>query len=229
MRMLVVGNSVSESTSPGVPAYPQLLEQRLGGAWSVHSVVRSGQTIVELEPAVMSALATRFDRVVLQVGINDCAPRPLGLGERERLGRLRPEWLRSRIIRAIHVLRPHIIRTRSLQQFTPVAVFQATARRLVSAAQSAGARLLILPITTVTEVAERRTPFTNREVARYNAALASLASPAVRVATQREIFGSDDAAAIVASPETVHLSGAAHARVADYIVGWLQEGPSTPV
>ncbi len=221
MKVLIVGNSVSQPPFPGAQSYPQLLGERLGPDVEIETIIGSGETIEQLEPAAISALATPRDRVVLHIGINECAPRPLSVAERARLSALRPKWLQRQIIRVIHRFRPNIIRVRPLHQFTPLPAFQLAVQRVLTAARSAGARVLVLPITTVTATAEQRTPFTNREVARYNAALLALASSAVHVATQREIFGSDEATPIVASPETVHLSPSAHAVIADYVAAWL--------
>ena len=217
MKILVAGNSVSEPPSKGAASYPALLSQRFGGAASVETIIGSGETIAQMETRIVESLARRPDWLILQVGINECAPRPLSVAERARLGALQPQWLQWRIVRLIHHLRPWIIRMRTLQQFMPLPDFLSSVRRVLAAAEAHGVRVIVLPITTVTSVAERRTPFTNREVARYNAALAGMAGHNVRVITQQDIFGSDDAAAVVASPDTVHLSLSAHERLADFL------------
>lgn len=221
MRILIVGNSVSNPPSDGAPSYPRLLADRLGNTAAVETIIGSGETIEQMEQRAIRALTGGVDRLILQVGINECAPRPLTVAERARLSELRPAWLRRQIIQVIHRFRPHIIRARRLNQFTPLPAFMASLRRIAAAARSANASVLILPITTVTAIAERRTPFTNRESARYNAALTELASPTVYVASQREIFGTDDATGLVASPETVHLSPASHHLITTFILRWV--------
>jgi lysophospholipase L1-like esterase len=221
MRLLIVGNSVSNPPHTGEPSYSQLLEERLAGSGSVETLIRGGETIVQIQGSAMAALGMRPDYLVLQVGINECAPRPLSLAERARLGRVRPSWLQRQIIRLIHRFRPNIIRARALNQVVPLPEFVATVTRLLDAAVAAGTRVLVLPITSVAPEAESRTPFTNREVRRYNDALQALASPGVRVASQAEVFGSDVAAEIVASPDTVHLSPDAHRALASFIANWL--------
>jgi len=223
MTVLLVGNSVSQPPAPDVPAFPERLAAGGGGRWQLETIVNSGATIEQMEDAVFAALERSPDRVVLQIGINECAPRPLNWHEREWLGRLRPSFLRSLIIRVIHVLRPTIIRARRLQQFTPLPRFVESAGRVVSAAVSRGAAVLILPITEVTPVTEIRTPFTNREIHRYNQGLASLAGPMVRVATQADVFGAAAPDQLCMTPDSVHLGAEAHARVAGYIAAWLDE------
>ena len=221
MTVLVIGNSVSQSPAPDVPAFPERLAAGGGGRWQLEMMVNSGATIEQMEDAVLTALGRSPDRVVLQIGINECAPRPLNWSERERLGHLRPAFVRQLIIRIIHLLRPTIIRARRLQQFTPLPRFIASAGRVVSAAVANGAPVLILPITEVTPVAEIRTPYTNREIRRYNQGLASLAGPMVRVATQADVFGAASAEQLCITPDSVHLGGDAHARVAAFIAAWL--------
>lgn len=106
-RVLVVGNSVSMSPTDGVPAYPELLQAALGPGWHVRSILRSGATIDDFEMEIVETLSTyQPDAMVLQVGINECAPRPLGRRGRARLSRLRWSWLRARIIQFLHDYRP---------------------------------------------------------------------------------------------------------------------------
>lgn len=221
MTLLILGNSVSNPPFDGAPSYPGLLAARLKGIAAVQTIIGSGETIEQMEERALAALSSGVDRLVLQVGINECAPRPLAVAERSRLGSLRPLWLQRRIIRLIHRFRARIIRSRELKQFMTLPAFTASVQRVLNAAQSAGVRVLILPITTVTPVAERRTPFTNREIARYNAALSRLASSSAQFASQSEIFGTNEATMLVASPDTVHLSPASHDILANYILQWL--------
>lgn len=221
MTVLIVGNSVSMPPAADVPGYPERLAALTAGRWSMETLIKSGETIEQMERDVVAALAKRPNRVVIQVGINECAPRPLSVAERERLGRLQPPRLRSLIIRGLHRFRPQIIRARTLHQFTPLPRFVESVRRVLTAAASAGCTALVLPITTVTAVAELRTPFTNREVERYNAGLASLAGSAARVVTQRELFGNSTADELCVTPDSVHLGAAAHERIATFLAEWL--------
>lgn len=222
LTALIVGNSVSMSPLAGVPSYSERLSAMVGARWRIETLIKSGETIEQLESQILSALARRPDRFVLQVGINECAPRPLSVRERERLGRLRPARVRALIIRGLHRFRPQIIRARRLHQYTPLPRFAASVGRVLAAARQAGARTLILPITSVTSVAESRTPFTNREVARYNAALADAASADVDVITERELFGDVAPGVLCVTPESVHLGDMAHQRLAEFLAGWLE-------
>src|SRR5438876_3169138 len=146
-RLLVVGNSVSMPPQPGVAPYPERLATLARDRWQIATIIRSGGTIEEMEPDVLAALDTRPDALVVQVGINECAPRPLGPAGRARLGTLEPQWLRDRIIGVLHRWRPQIIRLRPLAQFTTLDRFAVSVSRIARAARAAGVRVLLLPIT----------------------------------------------------------------------------------
>jgi lysophospholipase L1-like esterase len=223
-RVVIVGNSISLPPAHGVEAYPQRVATALGGEWSVAAIIHSGQTVEEMELEILEAMRAAPSAVVLQVGINECAPRPLAPRGRKLLGAVRPTWLRAAIITAIHRWRPQIIRVRPLAQFTPVDRFAASVRRIAAAARRAGSRLLILPITEVTPAAEARTPFTNREVGRYNHALREIAGNGVVWVDTPSLFPAMTPADYCHEPETVHWSAAAHGRVAEFIVEWLRSG-----
>jgi lysophospholipase L1-like esterase len=220
-RLLIVGNSVSMPPAADVAPYPDRLAALLGDGWTTAAIIRSGATVEEMEADVIAALASRPDAVVLQVGINECAPRPLGPAGRARLGRLKPVWLRARIIGAIHRWRPQIIRMRPLAQLTTLDRFVASVRRIAAAARSTGAAMLILPVTEVTAVAEARTPFTNREVARYNAALQAASADGAAWVDAATLFAGLTPAVYCHAPETVHWSADAHQRAAEYVAAWL--------
>ena len=81
--------------------------------------------------------------------------------------------------------------------------------------------MLLLPITRVTGTAEERTPFTNREVERFNGALHAMARGKVAWVDEATLLRGLTPMEFCATPDTVHLSRAAHQRVADFIVRWL--------
>lgn len=222
-RVLVVGNSISMSSAT-VPGYPERLGA-LASCWTVTTIIHSGATVEEMEGEVLGVLRTdRPHAFVLQVGINECAPRPLTVAERGRLGAVRSEWVRRRIIGAIHRWRPRIIRRRGVIQFTPPDRFASAVGRLVSGARAMGVAVLLLPITRVTAVAEARTPYTNQEVARYNDILdrfASDNSDNVTWIPEARLLPGLTPAEYCVTPDSVHLNDTAHQQVAAQVSGWL--------
>jgi len=219
--LLIIGNSVSFPPAGG-DSYPQLIQARLGDAWKVNAIIKGGATLDEMQSEVLKAICRDLPAgVVLQVGINECAPRPLGRSGRDRLGRLRPIWLRQRIIGLLHKYRPEIIRLRGPKQLTSATDFSRSVADVIAAARGCGAAVLVLPIMRVPASAEVRTPFLNREIARYNARLATLSGSAVRFMSESEIFPSTPPEKFCAGPETVHLDAAAHRRIAQVVVDWV--------
>jgi hypothetical protein len=222
-RVLIVGNSVSLSPADGVAAYPHRLETMGGSRWTIDSVIKGGATLDEFDAEVIAEIeAKRPDAIVLQVGINECAPRPLGRAGRARLGRLRPLWLRYRLIGFIHRFRQHIIRLRGVKQLSSIHDFASAVERVLNAARRTGCAALVLPITRIPAAAEERTPFTNREVARYNGVLSSMAGGDVYCVTEAELFGDVTPESFCAGPQTVHLAASAHDTLARYIATWLE-------
>lgn len=220
--LLVVGNSVSEAPAKGVVPYPELLEARILPGWQVCKVIRGGKTVDELEAdAAATIRANRPRALILQVGVNECGPRPLSRQERAWLGRLQPGWLRGALISLIHRYRPQIIRWRGPRSFTSLPEFQQCVRRILASAREIGCAVLILPITKVSATAEIRQPFFNREIERYNNVLRSFNGTDVRYVEQVELFGdlTPDHYCIV--PESVHLDAMAHERIAAYVGRWL--------
>lgn len=220
-RLLLVGNSVSQSPMQGVAAYPELLEARLRH-WEIFKIIRGGQTVDQFEEDILTALDEIVPRaVILQVGVNECGPRPLKRRERERLGRVRPAWLRSFLIRAIHEFRPQIIRARGPNQFTSLPVFTESVRRIIKKAVSLHCPVLILPITHVSRIAEVRQPFFNREIDRYNEILRSMKDSAVVYVEEPELFMNKKAEDLCVSPESVHLNAWAHERLTEFVADWV--------
>ena len=217
-RVLIVGNSISISSRDGIEAYPTLLASVLGERWSVVPLTRSGATIDELEDEVINAIEDkRPDIFILQIGINECAPRPLGRRGRTRLSRVKSEKLRGLIVQFLHAYRPHIIRLRGVKQLTPPHQFANAVTSVLRHASRLGCLTLILPVTRIPRTAEERTPFTNREVARYNDILRTYRGDSVHVISEIELFGMQSPEGYCAGPDTVHLNAAAHERIAQVI------------
>jgi lysophospholipase L1-like esterase len=223
LRLVIVGNSVSLSPAEGIAAYPELLHTRLQDQWRIFTVIKGGQTIDEFEPGILSLLEDTLPHAVtLQVGVNECGPRPLKRQEREWLGGLRPHLLRSAIIRVLHQFRPYIIRARGPNQFTSIPLFADTVHRIIAKARSLGSSVLLLPITHVSRAAEARQPFFNREIDRYNDTLRSCKENGVSYLDEQLVVGDLRPEQFCITPESVHLNAWAHEKLAACIADWLE-------
>jgi hypothetical protein len=129
--------------------------------------------------------------------------------------------VRSLLIRVIHRLRPQIIRARGPNQFTPPAVFTESVQRVITKAVSLRCAVLILPITRVSTTVEIRQPFFNREIERYNDILRAFKGNGVFYLEPQELLGDNTPEGFCISPESVHLSGRAHERIAAFVTDWL--------
>jgi hypothetical protein len=219
---------VSLPPREGVVAYPELLETRLDDQWQVVKIIRGGQTVDQFESEIVTALEEKAPRaLILQVGVNECGPRPLKRQERERLGRVRPAWLRSFLIRGIHEFRPQIIRARGPNPFTSISAFADSVQGIIAKAVSLRCAVLILPITQVSPMAEIRQPFFNREIDRYNDILRSIKGNGVSYLEQHEVLGKAGPEDFCITPESVHLNGWAHEKLAAYLADWLECPPNT--
>lgn len=220
---MLVGNSVSLPPAEAVAAYPELLQARLQDKWQFFPIIRGGQTVDEFETEILRVVEEILPQVViLQVGVNECAPRPLKRHERAWLGRLRPRLLQSAVIRLLHQFRPYIIRARGPNQFTAISLFADTVQRIIARARSVGSMVLVLPITHVSPIAEIRQPFFNREIDRYNDVLRSFRGDGVSYLEEHELVGNRTPNGFCVSPESVHLNDWTHEQLAACIAGWLE-------
>ncbi|TAK44756.1 MAG: hypothetical protein EPO28_04430, partial [Saprospiraceae bacterium] len=177
MDLLIIGNSVSLKSSDDASTYPKILGRRLGDEINIIEIIRAGDTVCDLETDAIISLDKYSPRfMILQIGHVDCAPRPLKRWERDVLSKVRPNWLRNQIIHFIHNYRPELIRLRGLIQFTPLLLFEQSVRLIVNRANLENTFIFILPITRVAAQQERREPWYNREIERYNSALRTFSS-----------------------------------------------------
>jgi hypothetical protein len=213
LHVLIIGNSVSLSPREGVPGYVDLVAS--DERWSIERIIRRGATIGEMECDIVACLsANRPDVMVLQIGIVECAPRPLNQRERQWLSRLKNERLRNFIIRLIHILRRRIIRARGLNQRMPLDEFRGCVSRIL---KQYGGPVAIIPMPAVSSLVERRSPGYNDQVARYNDVLKAAVASKDYLDILR--ISSDDNYDDV---NGIHLSGGAHKTIAATLTCWLE-------
>lgn len=224
--LLILGNSVSmsppEAKNDPVTCYPDLLRKRLGGeGWRVEHRSSSGATVDDIErTARQLAPELRPAAIVIQLGIVDCAPRPLRPSERDFLERVRPRLLRTAMVRFLHEYRATVIRYRGLIQRTDIVSFREHFRRLLEDCLAVTSRVAILPIFPATESILARNPRLAAEIDKYNAVMRS--DPRAVMFDAGEVFDGASIEALSVAPESVHLNQRGHELMAARLERWLR-------
>ena len=223
--LLVLGNSVSlpppEAVGAPVIPYPALLRERLKPAgWRVEERSSSGATVAEIERTARNTLPRlQPAAVVIQLGIVDCAPRPLRPWERRLLERLQPRRLRDRIVAFLHEHRAPVIRRRGLIQKTDITAFREHFRRLLDDCLPATSAVAILPIFPATGAILARNPRLAAEIDKYNDAMSM--DPRAVTLDSVEVFGAVSIEDLSITPESVHLNQRGHDFIARAAERWL--------
>ena len=223
--LLILGNSVSmsppEAKDNPVTCYPDLLRERLQDAgWRVEHRSSSGATVGDIErTARQVAPELRPAGVVIQLGIVDCAPRPLRPSERGLLEYIWPRLLRDRIVQFLHENRATIIEHRGLIQRTNIISFKEHFRRLLEDCLAVTNRVAILPIFPATEPILARNPRLAAEIDKYNEVMRS--DPRAVMFDVGEVFDGASIEALSVAPESVHLNQRGHELMAARVERWL--------
>lgn len=223
--LLILGNSVSmsppEAVDRPVTSYPDLLLARLRSAqWRVEHRNSSGATVDDIErTARQIAPELRPGAILIQLGIVDCAPRPLRPWERNLLERIRPRLLRDRIVKFLHDYRATIIRHRGLIQRTDLVSFRVRFRQLLEVCLAVTDRIAILPIFPATGSILARNPRLAAEIDKYNEVMRS--DPRAVMFDADEVFNGVAIDALCVTPDSVHLNQRGHELIASFVETWL--------
>ena len=123
--------------------------------------------LVELWNRDTSYFAPRTDVLVIQSGLVDCAPRPLGRWMRGFVERT-PKRVRYRIIRLLHEQRSRILRARLGSRITSPRSFRAELRQWLLRASPRCGMIYVLNIAPTTDAVERRSPGLIASISEYN-------------------------------------------------------------
>ena len=158
--------------------------------------------------------------IVVQCGVVDCAPRPVPPRIRDKIARL-PALLRWPVARALHLLRPLLLRAGlSWRSATPDR-FESTMREWLAALSKEKAPVYLVNITPALPSVESHSPGLSASIVHYNDILE-------RCAAHAGVVLIDAHAAMVSRRERLqefltaadgyHLTAAAHRLVADLIL-----------
>lgn len=115
-----------------------------------------------------------FGTAVVQVGLADCAPRPITPHLRNLISHL-PRMFRQPLAKLLHLIRP-VIQKRRYYQRVRLPEFKAAYSKLMFLARQMAGKVIVLSIPPVRDDVERQSPGFQREIARYNEAIMAISS-----------------------------------------------------
>jgi hypothetical protein len=181
VRILLIGDSLCLPSRPGEgeiqeeETYPNVLLQELEGRdIKFVDLITKGlrrRTIDTVVPELSSQIAEcQPTHIIVHVGIVDCAPRVFSRRGQELVGNLRPSFLRSAILKFVHIFRRPIIKSFPLRVYTQPDDFLVHAQLIVKHILSMPSvrRGYFIAINEVPWRAEYRSPGFGVNVSHYN-------------------------------------------------------------
>ncbi|GJQ56109.1 MAG: hypothetical protein HKUEN07_26780 [Rhodocyclaceae bacterium] len=111
--------------------------------------------------------------LIIQCGINDCAPRPVPPRLRVMIGKL-PTPLRWAIVKIIHYARPYLLRAGIRWYATEAERFEALLQRWLEEAMRESASVYVTTIVPVGDSVEKRSPGFSEHIRKYNEIIRSV-------------------------------------------------------
>jgi hypothetical protein len=152
--------------------------------------------------------------LILQIGVCDCAPRPIPLWLREYVSRL-PSFLRKPIVRFLHNYRATIQKLGIYWQNTKPQVFEKKVKDFVSLAEKNFERVYIINIAPTNSETEKHSPGFGLQISNYNKILHNVAkttsgSNIKFVDIHREIAADPQGIQKFINKDGHHLTSSAH-------------------
>jgi len=117
-----------------------------------------------------------FNMTVIQLGLADCAPRPIDMQWRNKLSSLKIKWLKRRIIRFLHNHRAFIQKHFGYFQKTNFATFQHDFEVLLKLSLVLAKKTAVILMPPITDNHETHSPGIRKENIRYNKCMKDLAT-----------------------------------------------------
>jgi len=177
---LFVGDSLGLPMPRFNVKYEDTVLSKLSDNDSTWIICRTGATVSSLLDnltEISKFLPDKFFKTtVIQVGLSDCAPRPLAVQWRDKLSRLRPLSLRRAIIRFLHRYRPQIQRHIGYHQRTPYKRFRADFDWMLKVTSMLSEKVVVILMPGVRDSLDEHSPGIRYEMDRYNECIVELAS-----------------------------------------------------
>lgn len=208
--------------------YPELVCRALAARLSrpIHLYNRSmgGASIRELMTAWEndSRYFGDVDEIlILQLGIVDCAPRPLGPRLRATVGML-PTRVRRPIIRFLHNNRSRILRSGLGSRFTSPKMFRRLYREWLRRITAQTHMTFVINIAPTTEAIETHSPGLSASIALYNSiireAVDECNTPSIRLIDVHDAIAKEKVDKYVNVNDGHHITRAGHRLYADLIL-----------
>lgn len=173
-----MGYSLFISDSLGLPTkgsnseFDDTILGWLSGIGNVWILSHTGATVTEYRETVQELTdiidTNFFDIAVIQLGLSDCAPRPLAMQWRDRLSRLRPLWLKKRIIKFLHNHRAFIQKHIGYYQRTPFDKFERDFTNLLIMLSGLSKQMVVVLMPPVSDSLNDHSPGIRYENRKYN-------------------------------------------------------------
>jgi len=213
-RLPEAGNITYEQTYPY--KLTQLFAEQIHNQhFQVIPLASRGRTIVNTYQSLQNELFQYRPLItVLQVGIVDCAPRVFTPREHRLVNRMGP--LKEPILKFVHVHRRRIIATLPPKVYVSLKEFSTTARKLKGAVLAYGSALVVVNIAPTCPETAHRSPDLERNILRYNKALAAICGENVPLV---DIFAAIQQQGIkrMILDDGIHLSAPGNALVANML------------
>ncbi len=169
------------SDSLGLPnkdtKYEDTVPYHLAKEGNVWLLCHMGATVTEFEGILVGLSGVIpddfFEVAVIQLGLSDCAPRPLAIYWRDKLSRLRPS-LRKFVVRLLHKHRPFIQKYIGYYQRTPYTVFREKFDRLLKMTAMLSGETIVILMPPIQDSLSKHSPGIRKEINKYNACMKEL-------------------------------------------------------
>jgi len=212
-RALVITDSVGQPR-PAIglkyeDTYLGRLERDCPGQWVISGAgYRLCESMGRVNNMAVQFPRGFFDIGIVQLGLVDCAPRPLSYEQRLIVEGL-PGFLRAPLVALLHKSRPLIQKT-GYYQFTPIKRFEREFTSLLDSLALLCRDVIVISIAPVSRAMASHSPGLDGEIARYNASMRELAPIFIDLSA-------------LAADEGKYLTGDGHIRkpAHDFIWGFL--------
>ena len=179
MRSLFICDSLGLPRPDNNPEYEGTVSHYLAEKGHIWILGHTGVRITDLEEMMIGLHELLpdgfFDLVVIQLGLSDCAPRPLAMHWRNTLSKVKPLPFKRFIIRLIHNHRPFIQKHFGYYQRTPYHKFINSLSTILKITSVKASRTIVILTPPVRDCVEAHSPGIRKEIGIYGEGMKKIA------------------------------------------------------